>query len=316
MSLTMSQLTVPVFVRGLKVLATLLKKGEDHAARHGMAPAALLDARLAADMLPLAAQIQRASDTSKFAVQRIGGGDAPRFADDEATFGQLQERIAKTIDYIENADAARLDAGGTRPVTLNWGATTGDFNGASYLLTVALPNFYFHVVTAYDILRHRGVQIGKLDFLGTFEATPDLPVPGGSASGLALNNVAIAVRDLPRMVAWYERVLGLTTAERGRFDAVGADYAMLEGAGTRIELVTIGSDNPVPVDRSAAPHHLGVLGYKALVFDTHDLPARTTALADQGVEFVWADQQLTPRRRSTMIRDPEGNMIHFFGPLQ
>lgn len=134
------------------------------------------------------------------------------------------------------------------------------------------------------------------------------------ATGLALNNVAIAVRDLDRMIAWYERVLGLTAAERGRFDAVGADYAMMEGAGTRIELVTLAGAATTPVDRTAPPSHLGVLGYKALVFDAADLAAVTRALAAHDVEFVWADQQLTPRRRSTMIRDPEGNMIHFFGP--
>ncbi|MRW84183.1 VOC family protein [Pseudoduganella sp. FT26W] len=137
----------------------------------------------------------------------------------------------------------------------------------------------------------------------------------GPARGLTLNNVAIAVRDLPAMTAWYERVLGLTAAQRGRFDAVGADYAMMEGAGTRIELVTLAGASTVAVDRTAPPSHLGVLGYKALVFDTVDLQAVTKAFADHGVEFVWADQQLTPQRRSTMIRDPEGNMIHFFGPL-
>ena len=168
MSLTMSELTVPVFVRGLTVLSTLLKKGEVHAAQAGLAPQALLEARLAADMLPLAAQVQRASDSAKFAVQRIGGGDAPRFADDETTFDQLQTRIAQTIAYLESADAAGLDAGGARAISLNWGSTHGEFTGASYLLTIALPNFYFHVVTAYDILRNQGVKVGKLDYLGPF----------------------------------------------------------------------------------------------------------------------------------------------------
>ena len=170
MSLTMSELTVPVFVRGLTVLSTLLKKGEEHALEHGIAPAALLDARLAADMLPLSSQVQRASDASKFAVKRISGGDAPGFTDDETTFAQLQERIAKTIAYLESVDAAALDAGATRAVTVKWGSASADFTGSSYLLTFALPNFYFHVVTAYDILRNKGVQLVKLDFLGPFSA--------------------------------------------------------------------------------------------------------------------------------------------------
>lgn len=178
MSIAMSQLTVPVFVRGLHILAALLKKGEAHAAQHGIPSETLLGARLVADMLPLSAQVQRASDTSKFAVQRIGGGDAPRFADDETTFAQLHQRIADTVAYLQSADTAQLDAGDIRALTLKFGAASGDFTGASYLLTVALPNFYFHVVTAYDILRNQGVQVGKLDFLGPFEASAELPIAG------------------------------------------------------------------------------------------------------------------------------------------
>lgn len=172
MSVTMSQLTVPVFVRGLTNLSTLLKKGEAHALQAGMTPEALLGARLAPDMLPLSAQVQRASDTSKFAVQRISAGEAPRFADDETTFAQLQDRIAQTIAYLESVDAAQLDAGSERTVTVNWGKAGGDFTGLGYLLTIALPNFYFHVATAHDILRQQGVPIGKLDYLGPFGSGP------------------------------------------------------------------------------------------------------------------------------------------------
>jgi len=168
MALTMSELTVPVFVRGLNVLSTLLKKGEEHALEHGIAPAALLGASLAADMLPLSSQVQRASDASKFAVKRIGGVDAPGFADDETTFAQLQERIANTIAWLQRVPVSDLDSGATRSVSLQWGAASAEFTGTSYLLTVALPNFYFHVVTAYDILRNKGVPVGKLDFLGPF----------------------------------------------------------------------------------------------------------------------------------------------------
>nr|WP_314545449.1 DUF1993 domain-containing protein [uncultured Massilia sp.] len=168
MSLTMSNLTVPVFVRGLRILSTLLEKGEEYAAENGIVPEVLLGARLADDMLPLSAQVQRASDTSKFAAQRIGGGDAPSFADDETSFQQLQERIAKTIAYLESVDTAQLDAGGEREVKVGWMPEGTVFTGESYLLTFALPNFYFHVVTAYDILRHKGVKLGKRDYLGPF----------------------------------------------------------------------------------------------------------------------------------------------------
>lgn len=166
MSLTMSQISVPVFVRALNVLSTLLTKGEEHASVNGLAPEALLGARLAADMLPLSAQVQRASDTAKFAAQRISGGEGPKFADDETTFAQLQERIAQTVAYLEGVDAAQLDAGADREVKLSWANAT--FTGESYLLTFALPNFFFHIVTAYDILRNQGVKLGKLDYLGPF----------------------------------------------------------------------------------------------------------------------------------------------------
>jgi uncharacterized protein len=170
MPLTLFKASVPAFVRGLNVLSTLLKKGEEYAAQAGMAPEALLDARLAADMLPLSAQVQRASDTSKFALQRLGGGDAPTFADDETTFAQLQQRIADTIAYLQGVDAAEVDAGEGREVSLKFGSFGASFSGEDYLLSFALPNFYFHVVTAYDILRNQGVKIGKLDYLGAFDA--------------------------------------------------------------------------------------------------------------------------------------------------
>jgi hypothetical protein len=166
MSLSMSKASAPLFVRGLSILSTLLKKGEEHAVQAGVAPEALLGARLADDMLPLSAQVQRASDASKFAVQRLGGIEGPKFPDDETSFAQLQERIANTIAWLESVDTALLDASGTREVTVNWGTTGASFTGESYLLSFALPNFYFHIVTAYDILRNQGVKIGKLDYLG------------------------------------------------------------------------------------------------------------------------------------------------------
>lgn len=166
MSLTIYEVSVPAFVRGLKVLSTLLRKAEEYGRQTGLAPDVLLGARLAPDMLPLSAQVQRASDASKFGAQRISGGEAPAFADDETTFEQLHERIDKTIAYLVSVDAAQLESGQGREVKLSWGPT---FTGESYLLTFALPNFYFHIVTAYDILRHHGVQIGKLDYLGPLE---------------------------------------------------------------------------------------------------------------------------------------------------
>jgi uncharacterized protein len=168
MSPSMHDISVPLFVRGLTILAQLLEKGEAHAAQAGLAPETLLGARLADDMFPLTGQIQRASDAAKLAVQRLSAGDGPRFADEETTFAQLQERIAATIAYVESVDAARFEGSADREIRLNWNESGPVFTGASYLLTFALPNFYFHVVTAYDILRNQGVKVGKLDYLGPF----------------------------------------------------------------------------------------------------------------------------------------------------
>jgi hypothetical protein len=170
MSLTMSKVSVPLFVRGLKVLATLLAKGEEFAAEKGIVPEVLLGARLAEDMLPLSAQVQRASDASKLCVQRLSGSDAPKFPDDETSFQQLQERVANTIAYLESVAAAELDASNDKTIQLNWGSFAPTFNGEEYLLSFGLPNFYFHIVTAYDILRNQGVKLGKLDYIGAAQA--------------------------------------------------------------------------------------------------------------------------------------------------
>ena len=168
MSLSMYQTSVPAFVRGLNVLAALLQKGADHAAAAGMDPAELINARLAPDMYPLSGQIQRASDASKFAVQRLSRVEAPKFPDEETTFDQLQQRIAATLAYLQDVPADRLDGAEGRKVSLAFGDFKQEFRGDDYLLTFALPNFYFHVTTAYAILRHAGVKVGKLDFLGPY----------------------------------------------------------------------------------------------------------------------------------------------------
>ncbi|WMD21157.1 DUF1993 domain-containing protein [Achromobacter seleniivolatilans] len=169
MSLSIYQVSVPAFVRGLTVLATLLEKAAAHADAADIDPSELINARLAPDMYPLSGQIQRASDTSKFAIQRLSQGEAPKFPDEETTFEQLQKRIADTIAYVQSVTPDQLDGSESRKIVLNAGEFKPEFNGASYLLTFALPNFYFHVTTAYDILRNAGVKIGKFDFLGPFE---------------------------------------------------------------------------------------------------------------------------------------------------
>jgi hypothetical protein len=167
MSLSMYQASVPVFIRGLKVLSTLLEKGEAHAKEQGLDPAELIDARLAPDMLTLGSQVQRVSDTSKLSGERLSGVPSPKMADEETTFAELQDRVAKTIAYLETLTPEQLEAGQDRTVTLKFGPNTEQvFTAADYLLGFALPNFYFHLVTAHDILRHKGVAVGKRDYLG------------------------------------------------------------------------------------------------------------------------------------------------------
>jgi len=166
MSLSMYQASIPAFIRGLDVLATLVGKARTFAEENKIAPEVLVNARLAPDMFPFSSQIQRASDTSKLAAERLTGIKSPRLEDNESTFAELQERIVKTIDYLKSVDAAHFENSEERTVTLNFGEFKPTFRGDEYLLGFALPNFYFHVATAYDILRHNGLKIGKLDFLG------------------------------------------------------------------------------------------------------------------------------------------------------
>lgn len=169
MSLHMHQVSVPVFARGLRVLSTLLEKAQAHVEEHGIVPDILIGARLADDMLPLSAQVQRVSDASKLAVERLTGVASPKFEDDETSFAQLQQRIAATLAYLEGVDASHFEQSASREVKLNYGTFQPVFRGDDYLLTFALPNFYFHLVTAYDILRNQGIQIGKRDYLGPYQ---------------------------------------------------------------------------------------------------------------------------------------------------
>lgn len=166
-ALSMYQASVPVFLRALQNLHHVLEKGEAHARERGDDSAFLLQARLYEDMLPLVQQVQRATDTAKFGVARLAGVESPRFEDMETTFDELYARLDAVADYLRTFDEAALQGSETRAVTLPtraWGELHVD--GGSYLLAFALPNLFFHVTTAYAILRHHGVSLGKLDYLG------------------------------------------------------------------------------------------------------------------------------------------------------
>jgi len=166
MSLSLHQVAIPTLLHGLHQLTHLLDAGARHAQASGVDPATLIGARLAPDMLPLSAQIQRVSDTAKGTGERLSGVPSPRLADTETTFDELQARIAATVAYLESLTAEQVDAGSGREITLKFGKLGARFNGIEYLLQFGLPNFHFHVVTAYAILRSQGVPLGKLDYLG------------------------------------------------------------------------------------------------------------------------------------------------------
>ena len=151
MSVSMHRATIPVLVRGLRVLSALIDKAATHALDTGIDPATLVDARLAPDMLTLAGQVQRASDTSKLSAERLSGLASPKLADDERTLDDLRARIAKTIAYLDSVDEAAMAGSEARTIVLNFGNFKPTFTGADYLFVFALPNFYFHVTTA---LRH------------------------------------------------------------------------------------------------------------------------------------------------------------------
>jgi hypothetical protein len=162
----MYQVSIPVFVRAMNILSTLLDKAVAHAEENQLDPDSILSARLYEDMYSLTEQIQRASDAAKFGAARLSATPPPSFADEETTFAQLQERIAKTIAFLESLTPAQFDGSEEREVVMKLRGQEVKFTGQSYLFTFALPNFLFHVTTAYDILRHKGVKIGKMDYLG------------------------------------------------------------------------------------------------------------------------------------------------------
>ncbi|MDI3380223.1 DUF1993 family protein [Xenophilus aerolatus] len=166
MAISLYDASVSVFIRGLDQLTHVLGKGLAHAQAQGLDPATLVQARLAPDMLTLAGQVQRASDASKLAAARLGGMTAPSFPDTETTYDELLARVAKTRDFLAGVDRAAIDGQESREVRLKVGDGEMVFDAQRYLLQFAIPNFFFHVTTAYDVLRHVGVPVGKRDYLG------------------------------------------------------------------------------------------------------------------------------------------------------
>lgn len=167
MPLSMHQASAPVFGRGLNGLSTVLRKASAHVEAKGFDPSALLQARLYPDMFPLTRQVQICTDFAKGAVARLAGEEPPAWPDEETSFEQLIERVERAAAYVAGFAAERIDGSEERDITLVRRGQTSVVNGQAYLLDQAMPNFYFHLTTAYAILRHNGVEIGKKDYLGT-----------------------------------------------------------------------------------------------------------------------------------------------------
>ena len=164
--ISMYDVSVPVFSERLRALALVLTKAEANAAERKIDLQVFLVARLAPDMLNLIQQVQMATDFAKGASSRIAGREVPRYEDNEASFAELHARITKTRDYLATFKPAEFEGAEERTVTLKVGGKDVEIKGQKYLLDVALQNFYFHITTAYDILRHNGVPLSKGNFLG------------------------------------------------------------------------------------------------------------------------------------------------------
>lgn len=165
MKISVQAVSVDLLANSLANLSHLLDKGHAHAVARKYDPALLLAARLAPDMFPLTRQVQIASDLSKYGVSRLAAVEAPKFEDKEQTFEELRARIARTIDFIKGVPAGALEGSEDRTIKVPLRERTLEFKGLDYLVRWVIPNVYFHVTTAYAILRHAGVEIGKNDFL-------------------------------------------------------------------------------------------------------------------------------------------------------
>ncbi|MDX1916090.1 MAG: DUF1993 domain-containing protein [Methylophilus sp.] len=164
--LDMYTFSIPPLQRTLRNLSNILKKGESYAQSKEVDPSVLLNARLFVDMYPLVRQVQIATDMSKGAGARLAGIEIPKFEDNETTFEELQARIDKTIMFLNSIESAQLAESESRDITITIRNIDLHFSGLDYLLHWVLPNVYFHVTTAYDILRHQGVALSKSDYLG------------------------------------------------------------------------------------------------------------------------------------------------------
>ena len=167
MAISMYQASIPQFTKMLTNLSNILKKGEAFASAQGLDGKVLVEGQLAPDMFPLTKQVQIACDQVKNGMARIAGVEPPKFEDNETTLAELQDRIAKTIAFANSLKPEQIDGTEAKEIKFSIKEWSFKFVGEQYLLTWIIPNFYFHVTTTYAILRHQGVEVGKMDYLGS-----------------------------------------------------------------------------------------------------------------------------------------------------
>lgn len=166
MTISMYQASVPPFIRALNNLAAILEKGAAHAQARKVDEAVLLNSRLYLDMFPLTRQVQIATDTARSGAGRLANADFPSYEDKEVTFADLVQRVRNTVAYLETLKPAQVDGSEEKTITWQTRSSSKSMAGLPYLMSHLLPNVHFHVTTAYAILRHNGVELGKKDFLG------------------------------------------------------------------------------------------------------------------------------------------------------
>jgi uncharacterized protein len=166
MALKIYDVSIPVLIRGLNNLAGIIDKAAAHAEAKKIDPLVFAQARLYPDMLPFTRQVQIACDAAKGCCARLAGVEVPKHEDNEATLADLKHRIAKTLDFLKSVGQDKFTDAETRSVEMKFPNRTMTFTGLEYLNGFVLPNFYFHITVAYALLRHNGVEIGKMDFLG------------------------------------------------------------------------------------------------------------------------------------------------------
>lgn len=169
MSISLYDVSIPIFTLSLSNLLVILDKAQSHAEAKKIDPKVIPQTRLIADMLPLTAQVQFACDAAKGAAARLAGVAVPKYEDTEATLAELAARVAKTLDFIKSVRPEQFQGAETREVAVQLPHTTLTFSGIHYLTNFALPNFFFHVTMAYALLRNNGVDLGKRDFLGPIQ---------------------------------------------------------------------------------------------------------------------------------------------------